>query len=188
VLITDALLTTVRDILRDNLTHITETDKSIRITNDEKVPSYSGEEFINLYGCTVRNDFPLLADTRKEVYGVKIGITRRLIGIPTDQSAEAIYINDLISRTKSTMARRAYEIINLIDGSYGIPALINQMDWSDFPDFCVITPLCYSSSQEIEEKYAEHFYSEDDSERPQALFLELSFDGLEAYFSKYPIS
>lgn len=195
MLITEPLLETVRDFLRSNLSGVGRTtelqDKLIRITNDQKVPPYSGEEFINVYGCTCSNEFPLGHETRKEVYSLKIGITRRLVGIPTDSSAEAIYTytQNLMSRSKSSMAKRAYEIIRLLDGSWGIVGLLRQFDWSTFTDdenFCILTPLGYAGSAELEEVYAEHFYGEDDSDRPAGLFLELTFDGLEAYFNKYP--
>lgn len=194
MLITEPLLETVRDFLRQNLTGVarnsTLQDKVIRITNDKKIPPYAGEEFINIYGCECTNDFPLSHETRKEVYSLKVGITRRLVGIPTDSSGEAVYTYDqpIMSRAKSSMAKRAYEIIRKLDGNWGIVALLRQFDWSTFTDedeFCILTPLGYAGSAEIEEVYAEHYYGEDDSDRPAGLFLELTFDGLEAYFNKY---
>lgn len=184
MLLLEKVLLVTRDLLRDELENITQIDKSIRITDDEKVPTYAGEEFINLYGATVSNEYPLEQPVRKEVYSITIGITRRLQAIPTDVSAESIYVEDLITRTKSTMIRRAYEIINHIDGNWGIPALIRQDTDLTSYDFCITSPLGFSNSSPLVEKWAEHFRLDDDSERPQALFLELTFSGLTAYFKK----
>lgn len=193
MILTEPILETIRTILRNNLTNISSSThplvvkRSLRITNDEKVPPYAGEEFINIYGVTTTNEYEPTVQVRKEIYSLNIGITRRLVGIPPDTSAETIYTYDeeLISRTKQSMVRRAYEIISLIDGNWGIPALIRQMgcDSGDC-DACILTPLGFSGSSAIEEKYADHFRGEDDSDRPQALFLELSFSGMEVYSDK----
>lgn len=193
MILTEPLLETIRTILRENLTNITNSTntyalkRSIRITNDEKVGPYSGEEFINIYGATTSNEYEPTYQARKEVYSLNIGITRKLVGIPPDHSAEAAYTYDaeLISRAKASMITRAYQIIELIDGNWGIPALIRQMgcDSGDC-NVCILTPLGFVGSSALEEKYGEHFRLEDDSERPQALFLELSFAGMEAYSDK----
>lgn len=173
---------TVRDILQDELDHITEPTRSIIITDDEKCPPYAGEEFINIYGCRCVNEYSPSFSSRKEVYGLKIGITRRFSGIPQDLSGQSIYTydDDLMQRTKESMAARATQIVNLLDGNWGVPALIRQEDYCD-----VVTPLGFVGNSELEEVYAEHFRGEDDGDRPQALFLELEFDGLESYYDKY---
>jgi hypothetical protein len=187
MIITEPLLETVRDILRDDLTNLTQTDKSIRITNDRKVPSYAGEEFINVFGANVQNLYEPSFEVRRERYGLKIGITRRFVGIAQDVSAESIYTydEDLFSRTKQSMLTRAHEIITLLDGQWGVPALIRQMEELEDYSFCILTPLGFESAAELEEVWAEHFRGEDDGERPQALFLELSFGGLEVYTNKF---
>jgi hypothetical protein len=187
MIIAEPLLETVRDILRDGIDNLTQVDKSIRITNDRKVPHYAGEEFINIYGATLTNEYDPTYQARKELYGLKIGITRRFTGIPTDVSAESIYTydEDLFSRTKSNMTVRAYEIITLIDGLWGVPATIRQLENLEEYDFCILTPLGLEYVSEVEEVWAEHFRGEDDGERPQALFLELSFGGMEVYIDKY---
>jgi len=193
MILTEAILETIRTFLRDGLTNVSNNNttlaakRSIRITNDEKVPPYAGEEFINIYGAVTENEYEPYIQVRKEVYSLNIGITRRLVGIPPDTSAEAMYTYDeeLITRNKQSMLKRAYEIIGLIDGNWGIPAMIRQMgcDSGDC-DACILTPLGFAGSSPIEEKFAEHFRGDDDSERPQALFLELSFSGMEAYSDK----
>ena len=185
MLLTQPLLINARDTLRDNLSNITQKEKSIRLTNERRVPAYAGEEFINLFGVVVSNEWDPIEITRVENYSLSIGITRRLEGIPTDSSAESIYVQDLITRAKEVMTRRAYEIISIIDGNWGIPALIRQdEDLAEIADFCILSPLGYLGSAELEEVYADHFHLEDPSDRPQALFLELSFGGLQAYFTK----
>jgi hypothetical protein len=186
MIITETLLETVRDILRDDIDNLTQTDKSIRITNDRKVPAYAGEEFINLYGVNVTNLYEPSFEVRKEAYSLNIGITRRFTGIPQDVSAESIYTYDadLFTRTKSSMLVRAHEIITLIDGKWGIPALIRQSETLENYNFCILTPLGFIGASELEEVWAEHFRGEDDGERPQALFLELSFGGMEVYTNK----
>jgi hypothetical protein len=187
MILTEPLLETIRDTLRDELTNITLPSRSILITNDEKLPSYSGEEFINIYGATTSNEYEPIFQARKEVYSLNIGITRKLIGIPPDISAEAMYTQNetVINRVKQTMITRAYEIIELIDGNWGIPALIRQMgcDSGDC-DACILSPLGFTGSSALEEKYAEHFRLEDDGDRPLALFLELQFSGMEVYSDK----
>lgn len=186
MLITEPLLETVRDIMRDSLTRITKVDRSIRITNDRKVPPYAGEEFINIYGATMLNEYEASFNVRKEVYSLHIGITRRLVGIPPESSAEAAYTYDeeIFRRNKQNMLTRAYEIIALIDGQWGVPALIRQMEDLQDYSFCILTPLGFEGSAPLEEVWADHFRGEDDGERPQALFLELSFGGMEVYFDK----
>jgi hypothetical protein len=187
MILVEPMLETIRDILQDELTNITLPTRCIKITNDEKVPPYSGEEFINIYGATTSNEYEAIYQARKEVYSLSIGITRKLIGIPTDISAEAMYTQNenIINRVKQTMLKRAYEIIELIDGNWGIPAIIRQMGCdSGVCDACILSPLGFTGSSALEEKYAEHFRLEDDGDRPQALFLELSFSGMEVYTDK----
>jgi hypothetical protein len=187
MILTEPMLETIRDILQDNLTRITLPTRSIKITNDEKVPAYAGEEFINIFGATTSNEYEPTYQTRKEIYSLNIGITRRLIGIPPDLSAEAMYTQneEFINRAKQTMLKRAYEIIELIDGNWGIPAIIRQMGCdSGQCDACILSPLGFTGSSALEEKYAEHFRLEDDGDRPQALFLELQFSGMEVYTDK----
>ncbi len=187
MILTEPLLETIRTILRENLTNITLSTRSILITNDEKVPPYSGEEFINIYGATTSNEYEPTFQARKEIYSLNIGITRKLIGVPTDVSAEAWYTQNeaVVIRQKQTMLKRAYEIIELIDGNWGIPALIRQLGCdSGQCDACILTPLGFTGSSALEEKYAEHFRLENDGDRPQALFLELSFTGMEVYTDK----
>ncbi len=187
MILTEPMLEAIRDTLQENLTRITLPTRSIKITNDEKVPAYSGEEFINIYGAITSNEYEAIYQARKEVYSLNIGITRKLIGIPPDLSAEAMYTQNetVINRTKQTMLKRAYEIIELIDGNWGIPALIRQLGCdSGVCDACILSPLGFTGSSALEEKYAEHFRLEDDGDRPQALFLELSFSGMEVYSDK----
>lgn len=185
MLLTQPLLLNIQEILIDNLTDITEKEKSILITNDEKVPPYAGEEFINLFGITVENELDPVEIQRVENYSLSIGITRRLEGIPTDVSAESIYVEKLIQRAKAAMVQRAYEIINLIDGNWGIPSLIRQdEDLEEVADFCILSPLGYRGSSELQEVFADHYRLEDPSDRPQGLFLELNFGGLQTYFTK----
>jgi hypothetical protein len=187
MIVSEPLLETVRDILRDNITNLTHADKSIRITNDKLVPPYAGDEFINIYGATTTNLYEPAFQVRLESHGLKIGITRRFLGIPQDVSAESIYTydEDLFTRTKQSMLTRAYEIITLLDGQWGVPALIRQMEELSEIDFCILAPLGFEESSELEEVWAEHFRGEDDGLRPQALFLELHFGGMEVYFDKY---
>jgi len=186
MLLNEPLLEVTRDFLRDNLIKVTLPTKSIKITNEETVPPYSGEEFINLYGATCDNSTKPVFQYREEIYSLNIGITRRLSGVPVDHSAEAIYISDenLITSVKRSMSLRAYDIINLIDGEYGIPALVSQL--SELSSFCftATTPLNYLSSSAVTEVGAEHFYGEDDNDNPQALFLELQFGEFHAFFNK----
>lgn len=187
MLLNEPLLEVTRDILRDNLRNIVLPKKSIRITNEERVPAYAGDEFINIFGSECANENGPLSDVRKEVYSLKIGITRRFVGTPLDTTAEGLYTYDeeLISKAKSSMSMRAYDIINLLDGQWAVPALIRQMDSLADYNFCVSTPMGYLGNSQLEEKGAEHFYTEAENENVVALFLELSFGGLQAYFNKY---
>lgn len=187
MILTEPLLETIRDTLQENLTNITLPTRCIKITNDERVSPWAGEEYINIYGATTSNEYDSAYQARKEIYSLNIGITRRLIGQPTDLSAETIYTQNevYINRVKQTMVKRAYEIIELIDGNWGIIALIRQMGCdSGQCDACIMTPLGFVGSSALEEKFAEHFRLEDDGDRPQALFLELQFAGMETYTDK----
>ncbi len=185
MLLNEPLLETIRDFLQTELEGVKLPTRSIRITNEERVMASSGEEFINIYGAESNNEYSPIAETRKEVYSLKIGITRRLIGIPLDTTAESIYTYDeaLIKRTKSSMSNRASEIINLLDGSWAIVSLIKQKY-----GICAATPLGFLGSAALEEKGAEHFEAMPENENPIGLFLELSFGGLQAYTNKYPIT
>lgn len=187
MLLVEPLLETIRDTLRSNLTYISAPNYSIRITNEERVPAESGEEFINVYGATSTNLIDPTFNQRKEEHSVNIGITRRLAGAPFHNSAEMIYTydEDLISRTKSSMAKRAYEIINLIDGKYSIGASIRQLSSLSNYAFCILTPLGYAGSEPIREVGTEHFYSDNEDELDYVgLFLSLNFTGLHTFFNK----
>lgn len=188
MLLTEPMLEVVRLRLRTHLTNIAEPRYSIRITNEEQIPAEAGEEFINLFGAECDNEYPPEHSSRKEKYSMSIGITRRLIGIPLHSTAEAIYTydEDMMSRTKSSMAKRAYEIIALIDGQWTIPNSIRARSELSAIDFCILTPLGYEGSDKLEEVTAEHFYTEDEVEgQVVGLFLQLHFTGLESYFYKY---
>lgn len=187
MLLNETLLESVVKILREELETIVLPEKSIRITNEDRVPPYAGEEFINIYGAQCSNEAKLEAGYRKEVYSFKVGITRRFVGIPIDVSAESIYTYDeeLISRTKASMSMRAYEIIRQIDGNWGIPALIRQNSALQSYDFCILTTVGYIGNAELEEVGAEHFSTEEETNDAVGLFLELSFGGMQAYFNKY---
>lgn len=186
MLLMEPLLETVRSILRTDLDGVTDPTNSIRITQTEKVPQYAGEEFINIFAPKVEIASDEFSGYREESYSFSVGITRRLIGIPTDHAAEAIYIEDLVVRTKSSMAMRAYEIIDLIDGSWGIPATIRQMDSLSSYDFCIMSVLAAVEVTDLEEVFGEHFRNEqDDNDNPSGLFLEIKFSGLQTYYNRY---
>jgi hypothetical protein len=186
MLLTEPLLEVVRDFLRKKLKNVMEKDRSIRITNESKVPPYAGAEFINLYGSTCDNITNPVFPYREEIYSIRIGITRRLSAVPIDQTAETIYTydDDLIYKDKRSMASRAFDIVDIIDGEYGIPRLVHQRNELKRYDFCATSPLNYLSSAAVEEVGADHFYGEDDSVNPQALFLELEFGEFHAFFNK----
>jgi hypothetical protein len=187
MLLNEPLLEVTRDYLRQNLESVTEEQRSIKITNESMVPPYSGEEFINLYGSTCDNITNPVFPYIEEIYTMNIGITRRLSAVPVDHSAEAIYTidDDLVKKAaKQSMSMRAYEIIHLIDGNYGIPKLVHQLSYLKGIVFCATSPLNYLGSTVLEEVGAEHFYGIDDNENPQALFLELRFGDFHAFFDK----
>lgn len=187
MLISEPLLEVTRDFLRANLNNIYLPDRSIRLTDEERVPPYAGQEFINLYALSCENLTDPIFPYRQESYGLKIGITRRLSGSPVDSSAESIYTVDenLVHQAKIAMTQRAFDIVNLIDGKWAIPALIRQLSYLSGYSFCILSTLNYlSSSEGVREVFAEHFYGEDDNENPQGLFLELNFGEMHVYFDK----
>lgn len=186
MLLMEPLLETTRNILRQDLVGVENPIKSIRVTQDEQIPPYAGDEFINIYDTQM----DLLSTeedlARVEIYRYKIGITRRFAGFPADHLAESIYIEDLISQTKSSMCKRAYEIIALIDARWSIPALIRQMDTLQDTDFCIIGPMFLDSVSSVSEVFGDHFRNEeDDNDNPSGLFLEMSFSGLQTYYGRY---
>ena len=146
MLLNEPLLESVVDILREGLTYITVPKNSIKITNEQRVPAYSGEEFINVYGSEAVNEYDPIYQVRKDVYTINVGITRRLSGIPTDISGQTIYTQDdkTLKRAKATMSNRAFDIIKLLSNNWGIPALINQITGDNYltdNEFCILSPL-----------------------------------------------
>jgi hypothetical protein len=186
MLLTEPLLEVVRDHLQENLINVKLPNRSIRITNEDSVPPYSGEEFINLYGAVCENSTKPVFPYREEIYSLSIGITRRLSAVPIDHAAEAIYTSNekLISTAKRSMSLRAYDIVALIDGNYGIANLVTNLDDLSTYYFCATSPLNYLGSSSLQEVGAEHFYGLDDNDNPQALFLELQFGEFHAFFDK----
>jgi hypothetical protein len=186
MLLNEPLLEVTRDFLVKNLKQVTQATRSIRITNEDSVPPYSGEEFINVFGSVCENSTDPVFPYREEIYSLSIGITRRLSSVPLDHSAEAIYTtNENLARAvKRSMSLRAYDIINLIDGEYGIPALVTQLPSLDNYYFCATTPLNYLGSSTVQEVGPEHFYGLGEDDNPQALFLELQFGEFHAFFDK----
>ena len=180
------ILEETRNLLRQDLEGVDNPNRSIRITNDEKVPAYAGEEFIALYNIEATNEYPTKAVSRKDIYDLTIGITRRFIGIPTDTSAETIYAedSDLMVRTKSHMLKRAREIVSLIDNNWELVNSIRIGALVDDIFVCILGPLGLESMGSLEEVEASHFHATDDSERPDGLLLELQFSGMESYISK----
>ena len=180
------ILEATRDILRTDLKNVKVANRSIRILNDERVPAYSGEEFIGLYNAEHRNEYSPKAIVTCDVYTLTIGITRRLIGIPTDTSAETIYAEDerLISRTKSNMLKRAREIVDIIDGNWSIVNTVRINALIDDINVCILSPLGLESMGALEEVEAAHFHADEDSDRPEGLLLELQFVGMESYVNK----
>lgn len=188
MLLTEPLLEVTRNRLRDKLKNIAVPRTSIRITNEERVPPEAGEEFINLFAATSTNEYPSNHTQRKERYSFSVGITRRFSNLTINTTAEGIYTYDaeLISRTKSSMARRAYEIIGWIDGSWAIPNAIEDLPEYENLHFCITSPIGYAGSDQLQEVTANHFYTEDEvEEQPVGLFLRLHFTGLETYYDKY---
>jgi len=189
MLLIEPILQVCRDVLQENLKNIVNPTKSIRITNDERVPPWAGEEFINIFGAQVGNEYPLIHVGHKDIHTMSIGITRRLRGIPTDYSAETIYTysEEFIQRAKSSMCKRANEIINLLDGKWSIVNRISNLESLEDEEFCLMAPLEFSGSVTLIEVSPAHFYLEEDAEdsdRPAGLFLELNFAGLDTYTAK----
>lgn len=186
MILLEPLLKNSRTILVDNLTNISKPDNTILITNDQSIPSYQAEEFINVYGPTAQNAYAPEQVIRLEIYGFQVGITRRFIGMAPDLTGESIIVKNLITRSKQSMLKRAHEIITLLDGNWGIPSLIRQDDDYEDLEFCILSPIGFLGSSAIEEVYEDHFHMSDtrETDRPEGLFLELSFGGMQVYTNK----
>ena len=179
----EPILETVRDHLSEELKNLFRRDRSVKITNEERIPQWAGEEFINLFGAETVNLYPPSFSQRKEVTTLRVGITRRFAGQPLDHTAESIYTykDDLMARIKPSMSARASEIIDLIDGNWD---LVNEV--SQIAGGCILTPLGYEGNSGLTEVFADHFsIEEDEDDNPVGLFLELTFSGMEAHYSKY---
>jgi hypothetical protein len=188
MLLLEPTLEEIRSLLRSEIKNLASPDTSIRITNEDRIPAEAGEEFINLYGATCSNLYPPENITRKERYSLKIGITRRFNSFGPNVTGESLYTYDdaIYSRAKSSMVKRAFEIINLIDGNWTLAGDIRDKAALDGYDFCLLTPLGFSSAEPVIEVEADHFYTEDEvTGLAVGLFLVLNFEGLETHYSKY---
>ena len=187
----ELLLQAVRDRLRDNLTNVigkrslsaNAHKKSIQITPDEKVPPSAGEEFINLFGSGFRNRNPAQSNSAIEVYGVTVGITRRILAQPVDRIGDSIYTEDVavIDRIKPSMMKRAREIINLIDGVYSVITSVNTAA-ADVTGACGFYTALGLESADAQPKYVDenHFFTDPDSNKfHKGLYLEIVFSGAE---------
>lgn len=190
----EIVLEAIRSYLRNNLTNLARPKDSVRVMQDEKVPPGAGEEFIGIHGGVVENLFPPNEVTKKIHHGFRIGITRRLQGVPNEEAGETIYTYDAnkVARIKPSMLARAREIANLVDTSWTLIANINSALTAagECPGF-ITTFGFVSLDPELQEVNEDHFDQEPSRGmggdiRYIGLLMELEFAGAEYYETIYP--
>lgn len=181
----EVLLEQTRDFLKDNLTGVTRPNQSIRVMVDDRVPPTSGEEFIGIYGGSSVNVNNPTDITKRISHGLTIGITRRVIATPNEQTGEHIFTEKHIQHIKPSMLARAKQIIQLMLRSDGwaLMELINAIVAVD--GGCFLTPMgLISVDSQPETKDESHFDTDDNpsNRRYVGLYLGIEFGGAE-YFS-----
>lgn len=188
MLASEILMEKTAALLRSDLVKLKQPSSSIRVMIDERVPPLSGEEFIGVYGATAYNENRPAHVTRKIIYGLTIGITRRCIGVANEHSGENILTENDIARVKPSMLARADEIIETLlqtDG-WTLMTTVNAAlaaDGGCYGQFLV--PLGLLSVDALPQiKYADHWdipATDEQPERYAGLHLEIQFGGAEYY-------
>lgn len=184
----EVLLEQTRDFLKANLVGVKRPNQSIRVMVDDRVPPSSGEEFIGIYGGSSANINNPTDITKRILHGLTIGITRRVVGTPNEQTGEHILTEKHIQHIKPSMFARAKQIIKLmlhLDGWY-LMQRINAIVAVD--DGCFLSPLgLISVDSQPEPKDEAHFDQEENqsNRRYVGLYLGIEFGGAE-YFSVSP--
>lgn len=183
----EVLMEQTRDTLKENLPNLKLPNVSCKVMVDERVPPTAGEEFIGVYGQTLENLNPPNHITKRIVHGLTIGITRRVLGVPNEQTGENILTENQIARLKPSMFARANQIIESMLDSDGW-TLIGRVNTlvAASSGGCFLSPLGLISVDPTPETVDEsHFDQEAEGENPRyvGLLLELQFGGAE-YFNR----
>jgi hypothetical protein len=175
----EILMESVRDYLQNNLSNVRIPQKSIRVMTSQRATPECGEEFIGVYGTDVTNQSGPNSLSKLLEHTLNIGITRRVSGLPNEQTGENILTEDQVAKYAPSMLERARQIINLLDNNFGLFATINttacSLDGGGF-----IQPLGFVSMDSAPEQVGEeHFDVQRDftNARYVGLFLEIRFGG-----------
>lgn len=184
------VLECVVEKLKVGLSNMKMPAQSIAITVDERVPPGAGEEYIAVYPTDYGNIHPPPSITKRIAFSFTVGITRRVVGMPNEMAGRTVltYDDDLVSRLKPAMYKRAGEIAEVLLDADGW-TLLNTINSKITSGFFLI-PFGFSSISSPRKVDHDHFDIEEDPDNPPpryvGLLLEIEFSGAEYFNASNP--
>jgi hypothetical protein len=177
----EILMEEVVVLLKARLNNLYLPNLSCRLMVDERCPPNAGEEFVGVYGGTTNNLNPPAHPTKQIEHSLRIGITRRLIGIANEHAGENILTENEIARVKPSIMARAREIINVMHLADGWTLLAAANTRIEEYGGCFLVPLGFvRADEEPSQKGPDHWDTEDHEEGGRGyvgLHYELEFGG-----------